>query len=333
MESNIEERRVQRLGTSSLIVTLPKKWVKKVNINPGDKVTMIIEGDEIRILPPTKRPQEKGKHFIELKKLENDILISEVPLCLYILGFTDAVLGANNLDVSTINKIITRASNLLGVRATCLGDNRIKVKVLIDTEENISSMLWSIYRDLVLLMRTILKVIRNQDKLSSLLNDAKMLGNEISKNYYAIVRTAYQSPYTPPGRMEKTGNSLLAPSLSLLAYLMSQIALDTIETLSMYQPSNISNIIIEITETLIDVIEKLSNALRSGDVEILKGVMADLERLKAELPDAVKKDGGTSLYLFAKTQDFLRLLETATDKLTCWLTISSLIEKGLIQRA
>jgi len=40
---DVEARKVQKLGSSSLFVTLPKKWINKWNIKPGDKV--IVEVD------------------------------------------------------------------------------------------------------------------------------------------------------------------------------------------------------------------------------------------------------------------------------------------------
>ncbi|MEM3226367.1 MAG: AbrB/MazE/SpoVT family DNA-binding domain-containing protein, partial [Saccharolobus sp.] len=37
---DIETRKVQRLGSSSLFITLPKKWINKWGIKPGDKVIL-----------------------------------------------------------------------------------------------------------------------------------------------------------------------------------------------------------------------------------------------------------------------------------------------------
>ena len=46
-----EIRRVQRLGSSSLVVTLPKSWVKSMNLKPGDPVMVVVEGRGLRIYP------------------------------------------------------------------------------------------------------------------------------------------------------------------------------------------------------------------------------------------------------------------------------------------
>ncbi len=47
-------RKVQKLGTSSLVVTLPKEWAKRVGIEPGDSVYVIEDGAQLRLLPVKK---------------------------------------------------------------------------------------------------------------------------------------------------------------------------------------------------------------------------------------------------------------------------------------
>lgn len=45
------ERKIQRLGGSSLIVTIPKAWARRVGLKPGDNVIVIDDGDSLRIMP------------------------------------------------------------------------------------------------------------------------------------------------------------------------------------------------------------------------------------------------------------------------------------------
>jgi len=37
-------RKVQRLGGSSLIITLPKQWAKKLGIKVGDEIQVVEDG-------------------------------------------------------------------------------------------------------------------------------------------------------------------------------------------------------------------------------------------------------------------------------------------------
>jgi len=330
MASNIEERRVQRLGTSSLIVTLPKKWVRKVNLKPGDKVVVLVEDDEVRILPPSKTLPQKEKYLVKLSKIENELLMTEIPLCLYILGLREAIIDAKGLDISTINKVITRASNLLGAKAACLGNNMIEMKVLVDVDEDVISMLRSVFRNLVLLLRTIIGVIENRNKLDELLNDARMLSNEIYKNHYAIARLTYRKSYTLTVDGDHLVQVFVAPSVSQMAHMMSLIALETVQTLSAMDTRKISKLTIELTENLIEVLDKIGNSLRDGDVDVLKEATTTISKLDKEILGKIKKSKDESLYILAKAQDFLKLLDNTASMLACWLTVSSMIKKGIL---
>jgi len=44
-------RKVQRLGASSLIVTLPKEWARRNGVDVGDTVSLIDAGDRLILLP------------------------------------------------------------------------------------------------------------------------------------------------------------------------------------------------------------------------------------------------------------------------------------------
>lgn len=330
MASSIEERRVQRLGTSSLIVTLPKKWVRKINLKPGDKVVVLVEDDEVRILPPSKTLPQKEKYLVKLSEIENELLMTDIPLCLYILGLREAIIDAKGLDISTINKVITRASNLLGAKATCLGNNMIEMKVLVDVDEDVISMLRSVFRNLVLLLRTIIGVIENKNKLDELLNDARMLSNEIYKNYYAVARLTYRKSYALTGDGDRLVQVFVAPSVSQMALTMGSMALETVQTLSVMDTRKISKLTIEITENLIEVLDKIGNSLRDGDVDVLKEAATKISKLDKEILDKIKKSKDESLYILAKAQDFLKLLDNTASMLACWLTVSSMIKKGIL---
>lgn len=333
MDPDVEERRVQRLGTSSLIVTLPKKWVRRVQVKPGDKVTVVVEGDEVRIIPSAKTPLAAEKRVIRLGELGSDLLVSETPLCLYILGLRDVEMDVGGLDVSTTNKVISRASSLLGVKASCIGNNVVGMKVLAEVDEvdeNLLSTLRSILRNLVLLLRTIIGVVEGKGRSEDVISDAVMLGNEIYKNHYAIVRATYKRHYASTLSVDHVMRAIVAPTLSQIAYSMSMTALDTVQTLSVMDRGKVSELAARITEELIDVIERLGNVLRDGDAGQLGEAVNRINALLRSVSEMARQRGDESLYIIAKAQDFLRLLEAAASMLACWLTFTVLTGKGVL---
>lgn len=54
-DASVMRRRIQRLGGSSLIITIPKSWARKIGLKVGDDVVIVNEGDHLRIYPPDSR--------------------------------------------------------------------------------------------------------------------------------------------------------------------------------------------------------------------------------------------------------------------------------------
>ena len=328
MSTNVEERRVQRLGTSSLIVTLPKKWVKKVNLKPGDKVVIVIEGDEIKILPPSRTPIKREKQVIRLGELENKVYLQQLPTCLYILGVKDAILNGHSLDITTINKIITQISGLSGTQATCLGNNRIEIKVFIDSED-VSPLLESIFRNLVLMLRTIRKALERQEAITELVDDAKMLQKEIYKKYYLMLRLAHRNTGPVHGRRE-ISEILLSSELGLLSLLLGRLALETISTLAGIGEKNFSQATLEATDKLIKAVDELGLILHKPDHAKLASVYDVISHVRSKLDTIIREGSKTDLFTASKIQDFLVLLEEATSLVSCWQTITILLEDEIL---
>ncbi|MCE4601221.1 MAG: AbrB/MazE/SpoVT family DNA-binding domain-containing protein [Desulfurococcales archaeon] len=324
MSVNVEERRVQRLGTSSLIVTLPKKWVKKVNLKPGDKVAIVIEGDEIKILPPSSTPIKREKQVIKLRELENKVYLQQLPTCLYILGVRDAILNGHSLDITTINKIITQISGLSGTQATCLGNNKIEIKVFIDSED-VLPLLESIFRNLVLMLRTIRKALDREETITELVDDAKMLQKEIYKKYYLMLRLAHKNT-GPTHRRHEISETLLSSELGLLSLLLGRLALETISTLASIGERDFSQATLEATDELIKAVDELGLILRKPDHAKLASIYDVISRVRNKLDTIIREGGKTDLFTASKIQDFLILLEEATSLVSCWQTITILLE-------
>lgn len=61
----MESRKVQKVGYSTVTVSLPSEWVKQNNINPGDLVFLIPEGDgTLKIAPSHVAQREEAEEYI-----------------------------------------------------------------------------------------------------------------------------------------------------------------------------------------------------------------------------------------------------------------------------
>jgi looped-hinge helix DNA binding domain, AbrB family len=53
-------RKVQRLGGSSLIITLPKQWAKKLGIKVGDEIQVVEDRGRLLIVPRDPYAEERA---------------------------------------------------------------------------------------------------------------------------------------------------------------------------------------------------------------------------------------------------------------------------------
>ena len=90
MEEYTETRKIQFTGKSSYIVSLPKQWVRELNLKQGDQLRMSRKGaSTLEIFPPRfeTRTQKKEDATIGIGAEESSSSIVRKMISLYFLGF------------------------------------------------------------------------------------------------------------------------------------------------------------------------------------------------------------------------------------------------------
>ena len=87
-------RKVQRLGASSLIVTLPRDWARRHNINVGETVFMYDEGDKLVISPRNGWGPAELRFLLHGSHLVKHL--GKLCLCSYLFGFDNLYLSSSH---------------------------------------------------------------------------------------------------------------------------------------------------------------------------------------------------------------------------------------------
>ena len=136
----VDVRRVQKVGTSSLVVTIPKQWAQKLGIEQGSQVMLVDEGDSIRIIPVDKRSMPGVE--IDLSRAP-PMLALNAPVCLYLSGAEKARLRLPSQDI--VEELRLRAMGFMGVQVFEAGEREVEIEVLIDSERiNIVTLIKSL---------------------------------------------------------------------------------------------------------------------------------------------------------------------------------------------
>jgi phosphate uptake regulator len=88
MVSFLESRKVQKVGYSTMTVSLPSEWAKQNNINPGDLVFLIPERDgTLRIAPSHVAAKEEAEEYVvNADACDEQGMLERIIVGSYILG-------------------------------------------------------------------------------------------------------------------------------------------------------------------------------------------------------------------------------------------------------
>lgn len=125
------KRSIVRHGSSSLTITLPRKWVEKFRLNKGDELD--VEESGPRVIISTE--QESGSSRKEFSDKEWGIFTGNNLSHLYQLGYDEVELRFT--DPHTLDEVKKRLSNCLGWEIIDQKENKIYIKSIattLDTE-------------------------------------------------------------------------------------------------------------------------------------------------------------------------------------------------------
>jgi phosphate uptake regulator len=107
----METRKVQITGGTTLIVSLPKSWVNKVNLHAGDEVTLKPQSDGSLSVRTRNSPDVHLTKTIFIEGKDGDNLIREI-IAAYIAGFSSIELKATKI-LSKQRDTVRKTVNML----------------------------------------------------------------------------------------------------------------------------------------------------------------------------------------------------------------------------
>ncbi len=130
-------RKVQLMGGSTLIISLPKEWTKKAGINPGDFVYLHIESDNsLRVMPKNVVSSKRRETVINVgKEMSKGALVREL-MSRYLTGYKVIVLNFHDGDYKQRKYLKSAISKkLIGVEVLEESSDRMVLQVLVNVEE------------------------------------------------------------------------------------------------------------------------------------------------------------------------------------------------------
>ena len=187
----MESRKLQKVGYSTLSISIPSNWVKEMNLKRGDTVFLVPEKDGSLKLFPSKllKPQEGIEEYICNADLCDDPkMLERIIVGSYILGRDlFSIISSERMRSEHIEEVREIMSKLIGLGIVEETSDRIVLQCSVDPRKFHLDML---LRRLSIISLTIVEeaIQALVDSDSSLAKDAIDRENEADKMYLLAMR-------------------------------------------------------------------------------------------------------------------------------------------------
>ena len=300
----LESRKVQKVGYSTLTVSLPSEWTKQNNINPGDIVFIMPERDgTLKIMPSQFALKEEAEEYIiNADACDETGMLERIIVGSYMLG-RDVLRVASSTRISKehVDEIRGIVPKLIGLGILEETPKNVLLQCSVDPSKFKLDML---IRRLSLIASTILSEAMQafQENNEDLAMEAISREDEADTIYYLAVRLLL-SAQAKPEIAEQIGATdvlfipatrLILQYLELIADYSEDIAKKIVE-LKVYHdriPSDIVQRIFHIGELAQTVFQKALDCIFTRDLRVANGVLEmkevlerEAERLMREAPE------------------------------------------------
>jgi len=194
----METRKVQRLGPSTLAMTLPAKWAKEHNVEKGDEVSLRMGGKGTLTVMPESVQGEESEAVIHAEDLNADALERAI-LSQYVLGRRIIHVDAGEsgtLESSHINAVYNAETQLMGLGVVEETPERIAIRCSVDPEDfTLDNLLGRLESTGSTMRNEAVKALAhgNPDLAQRALNRERQ-ANKIFVLLLRLIFTSYQNP-------------------------------------------------------------------------------------------------------------------------------------------
>jgi len=183
-----ELRKVQKVGYSTLAVSIPKKFAKEMNLSEGDSLLFREDADgTLRLIPSTKA-SKSSKATIKADMIDDNDTLTRLIVGSYALGY-DAieVLSKEPLDQARADMVIATVKRLRGLEVVESDARHVVAQSFMDpTKFPVDSL---VKRLQILVAKSLEDVMEALDlKKTGSLNEVRRVQDEIDELYWLIVR-------------------------------------------------------------------------------------------------------------------------------------------------
>lgn len=291
----METRKVYVSGGSTYVISLPKKWVKKTNLKPGDSLVVSEQGGSL-LFETTVIEKESHVKEIRISQMESSDALTRIIIANYLVGYDTLRIKLDRKDNLSYRENVRKILDyLIGIEIVEDTEDYIILEIMVDYKRMMTTQvlqrMFSINRSMLLDLG---KAINSRN--IGLARDVIVREREIDRLYFLVVRQL-KSAVEHQQIAEKLGIKYQRDCLGyrIIVKVLERIA-DHIE--------NIGNSYIHLCETqkelhldefiklnnnTIAIFEKSVNSLFSRNLSSAEKIFQELKEIKKTHSDISNK--------------------------------------------
>ncbi len=129
----MDQRKIMSLGRSSLVISLPKHWIKINELERGDLVTLNIQKDSSLIVyPGIRKEREQREITLKVDPSESKDLLTRKIIACYLNGYFGITLLSTDIFTVAQQKAVRNIVGMLYIRILESDSRRIYARIFID---------------------------------------------------------------------------------------------------------------------------------------------------------------------------------------------------------
>ena len=186
----MEIRKVQQVGYSTLVVSLPREWVKQVGLKKGDPVSFTREDDgSLHLFPGISASRKEPiKLIINVDKMDGKDLVARIITGTYITGYDIIQIKTKNeLSRELLSEIRDATQRLTGIGIVEQTLNHVTIQNFVDpTRFPVEGLIRRIYTITSAMYDTIIRAMKEGRRDLTL--EVGEMESEVDRIYWLVVR-------------------------------------------------------------------------------------------------------------------------------------------------
>src|SRR5659263_174478 len=140
----MDTRKVYVSGGSTYVISLPKKWVKKINLKPGDSLVVTEHGSSLQIATGVIEKESRTKE-IKISNVTSSEALERILIAFYLVGYDTIKIKLDREDHLAYREIIRNIMGyLIGVEIVEDTSEAMTLEIMLDYKR--MSTMWILQR-------------------------------------------------------------------------------------------------------------------------------------------------------------------------------------------